>query len=347
MALIIVFVLLAFGIISVIIANKSNIIARFSIFIGLTTYLSFAIFFIFDHWIGWSFWTALLATALFFTCVYLILLVLGKKFYHPMVGFIKHIVSVNRAMLKHAIDGSEIGQRFSKMLKEEELLIDDFIKSLGELRGISSQNAELANKNRKNAEYVESLTDSGLSNMSALKNVLDDLESSSNDISGIIKTIRDISAQTNLLALNASVEAARAGQAGLGFAVVAEEVRNLSYKVGEAVTKTDDILRRNLNEVRASHESSQSVLDVIEELKKTAQNTLINAQKVAQSSQDQFEHLNILETTSKELQPKLKSNLQTVSKIESSSKALLDLSRTLETQSDGLSLSIRGKKTLV
>lgn len=64
--------------------------------------------------------------------------------------------------------------------------------------------------------------------ITATKNI----EYSSTQIGGIIKTIEDIAFQTNILALNASAEAARPGSAGKGFAVVAEESQDSRYKIG-------------------------------------------------------------------------------------------------------------------
>ncbi|MDN3516161.1 PAS domain-containing methyl-accepting chemotaxis protein [Aquisalimonas lutea] len=76
-------------------------------------------------------------------------------------------------------------------------------------------------------------------------------------IHGILDTIRGISEQTNLLALNAAIEAARAGDSGRGFSVVAEEVRKLSARTGEATTEIESVL----GELRTGAEEAGTVMD--------------------------------------------------------------------------------------
>jgi methyl-accepting chemotaxis protein len=101
-------------------------------------------------------------------------------------------------------------------------------------------------------ETVNSQTD-------ALRGKLELLGVKADAIGAIMTVISDIADQTNLLALNAAIEAARAGEAGRGFAVVADEVRKLAEKtmsatqeVGSNITAIQQSTRNNINEVSAA-----------------------------------------------------------------------------------------------
>lgn len=104
-------------------------------------------------------------------------------------------------------------------------------------------------------------------------NKVNGLDKQSQEISNLVTVIKDVSDQTNLLALNAAIEAARAGEHGKGFAVVADEVRKLAEQVSDSVTNITDIVGSIQKEAGLVSESLQGGYKEVEQGKAQIEST--------------------------------------------------------------------------
>lgn len=106
-----------------------------------------------------------------------------------------------------------------------------------------------------------------------LKDTVTSLANSSNQIGDIINSINDIADQTNLLALNAAIEAARAGEAGRGFAVVADEVRKLAERTQISIKEITDIIVELRSETEKTSQNMEDANQKVEEGVQTMSDT--------------------------------------------------------------------------
>ena len=155
-----------------------------------------------------------------------------------------------------------------------------------------SQAGQYAAQANEKAAAAGVLTDECNQEMQELVAAMDDISTSSQEISKIIKTIEDIAFQTNILALNAAVEAARAGAAGKGFAVVADEVRSLAAKSAEASKNTSTLIEssiaavsRGATLVSHSAETLQQVADHAREVSEMVDQIAASASEQTESIQ--------------------------------------------------------------
>jgi len=120
--------------------------------------------------------------------------------------------------------------------------VEETSSSLEQMNSATKQNALRVTAIEELMGSLNTVLNLTLGILKKLVHTMHEMQQAGSETKRINKSIEEIAFQTNLLALNAAVEAARAGQAGLGFAVVAEEVRSLALKSSEAAKNTEAII---------------------------------------------------------------------------------------------------------
>jgi methyl-accepting chemotaxis protein len=133
----------------------------------------------------------------------------------------------------------------SRRTEQQAAALEETAAALDQITVNVTQSAKRAEEARQAAQMASQSTDKSSTIVAEAVDAMVKIESSSEQISGIIGVIDEIAFQTNLLALNAGVEAARAGEAGKGFAVVAQEVRELAQRSATAAREIKSLIQQS------------------------------------------------------------------------------------------------------
>lgn len=189
----------------------------------------------------------------------------------------------------------------SAAIEEMTVSISHISESMRETEVNSARAAELAKQGESSVTSASDEMGKIAGTVQHASGQIRELADRANEIASIASVIKDIAAQTNLLALNAAIEAARAGEQGRGFAVVADEVRNLAERTAQATVQIDKMIAIIQNDtkqavtvmddiapqVQIGVDLARSAATLLRDIREGASETLVRIREVVNSTSEQ------------------------------------------------------------
>jgi methyl-accepting chemotaxis protein len=177
---------------------------------------------------------------------------LARSISGPVTDAIQEMDEAARQVASASGQVAQASQTLAEGSSEQASALEETSASMEEMASMTRQNADNANHADSLIKETGKIVGRANESMQKLHSAMKEVSTASDETSKIVKTIDEIAFQTNLLALNAAVEAARAGESGAGFAVVANEVRNLALRSAEAAKNTAVLIEQTVARVKDS-----------------------------------------------------------------------------------------------
>lgn len=214
-----------------------------------------------------------------------------EKVFYQVKNVSSRIQSISAGMLS-------VSDALMRGAQEQRVATDSLSRSFREVTGSIDTTSEKARVAYNLSVTMGQQLENGNREMKNMIDSMEEISQHSNRIRNINKSIEDIAFQTNILALNAAVEAARAGAAGKGFSVVAEEVRNLAGKSAQSAKDTTALIEETLKSVQLGSYNAQQIAKTLTDFLASASQS---SSLVVEISQMAAEQLQLIESVEQEM----------------------------------------------
>ncbi len=161
-------------------------------------------------------------------------------------------------------DLAKASQSLAEGATEQAGAVEELHATISDITATMEKSAQSAEESYSKAQHYADAADSSREEMHRMMEAMGRINEASARIGDIISKIESIAAQTNLLSLNASIEAARAGDSGRGFSVVADQIRELANQSAKAAVDTRELIEGSIKEVAEGNSSAERAAHAIE-----------------------------------------------------------------------------------
>ncbi|AZZ91300.1 methyl-accepting chemotaxis protein [Hahella sp. KA22] len=292
---------------------------------------------------------------------------LGRQCNQMLATLNRVIASVNDCsvhMGQSAYQIAAVAREIERISQAEATRSEEVNDATESLHRISEKVMEIAQTNRDEAIKSEQSSTEGIALVQEVLDLLvrlaEEIRSAASQVSSLqssvgtivtaLKDILEIADQTNLLALNAAIEAARAGEQGRGFAVVADEVRALSHRTAESaeevsriindldqnVTTSCNTMSRLVDEVQSNRGKAERTRGIISDLEVHVKGFVGSSEEIFSNVETQLNQFSALETTLSCLFETLRENSAKIGNTANISDSLFGLTQRLDHELSGL-----------